>query len=116
MDTVAVRSLRAAVDDGKQQVLVGDLILLEVLQGARSEGHAARIERDLRRFPVVPMLDDKLAVQAARNYRDLRVLGITIRKTTDVIIGTFCIAGGHSLLHDDRDFNPMVKHLGLQIA
>lgn len=95
---------------------MGDLILLEVLQGARDEGHAARIEGNLRRFQVVPMLDDKLAVQAARNYRMLRGIGITIRKTIDVVIGTFCIADGHSLLHDDRDFDPMVRHLGLQVA
>ncbi len=116
LDTAAVQSLRAVIDDGKEQVLVGDLILLEVLQGARDEGHAARIEGNLRRFQVVPMLDDKLAVQAARNYRMLRGIGITIRKTIDVVIGTFCIADGHSLLHDDRDFDPMVRHLGLQVA
>lgn len=116
LDTAAVQSLLAVIDDGKEQVLVGDLILLEVLQGARDEGHAARIEGNLRRFQVVPMLDDKLAVQAARNYRMLRGIGITIRKTIDVVIGTFCIADGHSLLHDDRDFDPMVRHLGLQVA
>lgn len=116
LDTAAVQSLRAVIDDGKEQVLVGDLILLEVLQGAHNEGHAARIEGNLRRFRVVPILDDKLAVQAARNYRMLRGIGVTIRKTIDVVIGTFCIVGGHSLLHDDRDFDPMAKHLGLQVA
>lgn len=116
MDIAAVQCLRAFIDDGKEQVLVGDLILLEVLQGARNEVHAARIEGNLRRFRVVSMLDDKLAIQAARNYRMLRGIGITIRKTIDVVIGTFCIAGGHSLLHDDRDFDPMARHLGLQIA
>ena len=62
------------------------------------------------------MLDDTLAVQAARNDHDLRGRGVTICRTIDVIIGTFCIAGGHSLLHDDRDFDPMARHLGLQIA
>lgn len=84
-------------------ILVGDLILLEILQGARDERHASRIERELRRFTILPLLDDALAVQAARNFRKLRSFGVTIRKAADLIIGTFCIEGGHVLLHDDRD-------------
>jgi len=115
LDTQAVRRLRAAIDD-EDQVLIGDLILLEVLQGARDEAHAARIERGLRCYPVAPMLDGSLAVQAARNYRNLRARGITVRKTIDMIIGTFCIVGSHVLLHDDRDFDPMAAHLGLLVA
>ena len=116
LDTVAVRNLRVAVEDNEDQVLVGDLFLLEVLQGARSDGDAARIEGNLRQFQVVPMLDDSIAVRAARNHRNLRGRGVTMRKTIDVIIGTFCITGGHSLLHDDRDFDPMARHLGLHVV
>ena len=99
-----------------EPILVGDLILLEVLQGARDELAAARIERGLRRFEVVPLLDADLAPRAARNYRRLRDMGITIRKTNDIIIGTFCIERGCSLLHDDRDFVAMEAHLGLVAA
>ncbi|ANL33767.1 MULTISPECIES: PIN domain nuclease [Rhizobium] len=98
------------------EILVGDVILLEVLQGARNERHAATIEASLRQFTLRPMLDDKLAVRAARNYRLLRERGITVRKTIDLIIGTFCIQEGYSLLHDDRDFDPMAEYLGLRIA
>ncbi|AGS21491.1 PilT domain-containing protein [Rhizobium etli bv. mimosae str. Mim1] len=98
------------------EILVGDLILMEVLQGARDDRHATTIEANLRQFTIRPMLDDSLAVRAARNYRLLRERGITMRKTIDVIIGTFCIQEGHSLLHDDRDFDPMAQHLGLKIA
>ncbi len=94
-------------------ILVGDMILLEVLRGARDENHAARIEKEMRRFEILPLLDDNLAVLAAKNYRRLRALGITIRKTADLIIGTFCIERGHPLLHNDRDFDPMAAHLGL---
>lgn len=101
---------------GGEPLLIGDLILLEVLQGARDETHAARIERGLRRYAIVPLLDAALAPRAARNYRKLRELGITIRKTADIIIGTFCIEHNHSLLHDDRDFAPMEEHLGLMVA
>jgi hypothetical protein len=97
-------------------VLVGDVILLELLQGARSPGDAIRIEQTLRGFPIVPMLGVDLAVKAAANYRLLRGLGITIRKVPDLIIGTWCIVHRHALLHDDRDFEPMRVHLGLTVA
>jgi predicted nucleic acid-binding protein len=97
-------------------LLVGDLILLEVLQGARDEIHARRIERELRMYAVVSMLDSKLASRAARNYRVLRDRGITIRKTVDIVIGTFCVEHGHALLHDGRDFAPMETHLGLKVV
>lgn len=70
----------------------------------------------MRRFPVAPMLDADLAVRAARNYRLLRSRGIAIRKTADLIIGTFCMARDHLLLHNDRGFQPMAAHLGLQLA
>jgi predicted nucleic acid-binding protein len=98
------------------EILVGDLILLEVLQGARDEAHAARIERDLRQFPIEPMLDERLAVRAAANYRELRRRGSTVRRTVDVIIGTFCLERGHALLHDDRDFDPFAMHLGMRVV
>jgi len=100
----------------REPLLVGDLILLEILQGARNERHASQIEKEMRRFTILPLLDDILSVQAARNFRKLRGLGITIRKTADLIIGTFCIECGHVLLHDDRDFEPMEQHLGLKVA
>ncbi|MFO1159564.1 MAG: PIN domain nuclease [Reyranellaceae bacterium] len=112
----AVLRLQAAVENEDDQILVGDLILLEVLQGARDDAHAARIERNLRNFPIVSMLDETIAVRAARNHRRLRARGITVRRTIDMIIGTFCLAGGHALLHDDRDFDPLATHLGLQVV
>ncbi|NNU67568.1 PIN domain nuclease [Rhizobium indicum] len=114
IESAAMRRLQNIEDPS--DVIVGDLILLEVLQGARSERHAAIIEQSLRKFTIRPMLNDDLAVQAARNYRLLRERDVTVRKTIDVIIGTFCIHEGHALLHDDRDFNPMAEHLGLRIA
>ena len=69
----------------------------------------------MQQFPVVPMMDPALAIRAARNYRLLRGRGITIRKTVDLLTGTYCIENGHHLLHDDRDFDPMAAYLGLQI-
>lgn len=101
---------------GREPLLVGDIVFLEVLRGASDDRHAARLARDLRAFDVVPMLGDIIAAQAARNYRTLRAKGITIRKTPDLIIGTYCIEHHHMLLHDDRDFDPMREHLGLLAA
>ncbi len=112
--TIAVGKLRAM--ENTNDILVGDLVLLEVLQGARDEAHAARIERNLRQFTLARMLDDDLAVAAARNYRAMRRAGATVRKTIDVIIGTFCLEHGHVLLHDDSDFDLMQHHLGLAVA
>ena len=95
-------------------ILVGDLILCEVLQGLRTEAQARLVERSLGRFEAVSLLDPALAVKTAANYRFLRRQGVTVRKTIDLIIGTFCIECGHTLLHNDRDFEPMENLLGLQ--
>lgn len=111
-DSAATRKLRD-IDD-PDEIALGDVILLEVLQGARDEPHACRIERDLRQFTIVSMLDEGLAIKAAEHYRELRLRGITLRKTSALIIGTFCLELGHTLLHDNRDFLPMIEHLGLR--
>ena len=112
--TEQVRRLRALLPT--TPLLIGDLILCEVLQGFRIEAEAKLVERSLSRFEAVSLIDPELAVKAAANYRFLRRRGITVRKTIDVIIATYCIQRGHSLLHSDRDFAPMERLLGLQTA
>ena len=112
--TDPVRRFRTYLDAGP--LLIGDLILCEVLQGFRSDRAATLVERQMRQFPLVSLCDPFLAVRAAGHYRFLRSRGITIRKTIDLIIGTFCIEHGHSLLHSDRDFEPMERLLGLRVA
>lgn len=113
-ETSAVLIFRRLV--GNAPILVGDLILCEILQGLRSDSEAARVERALRRFDLAAMLDPALAARAAAFYRLLRSRGATVRKTIDLIIGTFCIVRGHALLHTDRDFDPMQRHLGLRVV
>lgn len=98
---------------GADEVIVGDLMLCEVLQGLDSERAAQEVEALLRRFEIVPMAGDALAVAAARNFRSLRRRGITVRKTIDLLIGTWCIENRMPLLHNDSDFRPMARHLGL---
>jgi hypothetical protein len=110
--TVEVQRLRTTF--GTREILVGDVVLCEVLQGFRRESDAITAERLLASFDFAPMVGRDLAVKAAENYRTLRQRGITISKTIDVLIGTFCIERGHVLLHSDRDFDPMTRHLGLQ--
>ena len=106
-----VRRLRTAL--GGEEVVVGDLMLCEVLQGLDSERAAREVEALLRRFEIVPMAGAAVAVAAARNFRSLRRHGITVRKTIDLLIGTWCIENRRPLLHNDSDFRPMARHLGL---
>jgi predicted nucleic acid-binding protein len=110
-DTPCVRRLRTVLGAG--EIVVGDLMLCEVLQGLDGEPAAQEVEALLRRFEIVPMVGDAIAVAAARNFRSLRRRGITIRKTIDLLIGTWCIENRKPLLHNDKDFHPMARHLGL---
>lgn len=100
----------------QREILVGDIILAEVLQGFRSDADFEAAQRALGRFSQVRMLDLDLAVQSARHYRALRKLGITVRKTIDCFIATYAIAHGHELLHADGDFDPFEAHRGLRVV
>ena len=101
---------------GVQQVVTGDLILAEVLQGFTSERGFNQGRKLFASIPLIPLVGEDIAVQAARNFRKLRTLGITIRKTIDMLIATSCIEKELTLLYSDRDFDPFVKHLGLRSA
>ena len=101
---------------GQRQILVGDIILGEVLQGFRDDKDFEAARRTLSRFSQAQMLDTNLALQSARHYRALRKRGITVRKTIDCFIATYAIAYGHELLHADGDFDPFEAHLGLRVV
>ena len=101
---------------GKDLIVVGDLVLTEVLQGFRSDADFNAARPALLAFDVVPMLGLELAIRTSENYRTLRARGVTVRKTSDMIIGTFCIERELPLLFSDRDFQPLVDHLGLVVA
>jgi len=106
----------AILDDllGVEPLAIGDLILTEVLQGFRQDGDFRTAKRLLMSLTIYDLLGTEQALKSAENFRALRKLGITIRKTADVIIATFCIERGHALLFSDRDFIPFVEHLGLR--
>lgn len=99
---------------GNTPIIIGDLILTEVLQGFQSDKDFILARDLLLRIPFLPMVGQDLALESAMNYRLLRKKGVTVRKTIDVLIGTFCIHYQLPLLHDDRDFDPMVEFLGLE--
>ena len=96
--------------------VVGVLGLTEVLQGLSSEREAALVEAALRRCEIVRMVGPDVAIKAAAHYRRLRGLGITVRRTIDMLIGTFCIERALPLLHSDRDFDHLERHLGLKVV
>jgi len=99
---------------GREVIIVGDLILAEVLQGFKSDRDFSKAKELLSNFQFMEMLGQELAIKSAENYRLLRKKGVTVRKTIDIIIGTFCIHHNLPLLHDDRDFDPLTKHLKLK--
>jgi predicted nucleic acid-binding protein len=101
---------------GADDLVIGDLNLVEVLQGFDSERDFNRARLMLTALTVVELGGQEIAIQAARNFRALRKRGVTIRKTIDTVIATWCIERGCFLLHADRDFEPFVEHLGLRVV
>ena len=100
----------------KTPIIIGDLILTEVLQGFRYDPDFEKVRRTLGKFMQENMVNLTLAVQSARNYRFLRQKGITVRKTIDSLIATYCIENDHELLHNDSDFDGYEEHLGLRVV
>lgn len=100
----------------QQPVLVGDLILAEVLQGFRKDADFEQARQAFGKFLQVEMVNSALALQSTRNYRILRKKGITVRKTIDSLIATYCIENEHQLLHTDSDYDGYEAHLGLNVV
>ena len=101
---------------GHEPLAIGDLILTEVLQGFSDDRDFNQARKLLTSLVVVELGGREIAIQAARNFRVLRNLGVTVRKTIDTVIATRCIESGYDLLHNDRDFEPFVTHLGLRVV
>ena len=99
----------------RQRLGLTDLNLCEVLQGVRDEREVIQVRRKLLNFEVFATGGIELATAAARNYRTLRSRGFTVRKTIDCLIATFCLTHNHTLLHNDRDFDPFEQVLGLHV-
>jgi predicted nucleic acid-binding protein len=101
---------------GSEPLATGDLVLAEVLQGFSDDREFGQARRLLDTLDIVAIGGRDIAIAAAKNFRALRRLGVTARKTIDTVIATRCIVDGYALLYSDRDFDPFVRHLGLRPA
>jgi predicted nucleic acid-binding protein len=101
---------------GQEPLAIGDLILVEVLQGFDNDREFAAAQKTLSSLTLIEIGGIDIAIAAARNYRALRRRGITVRKTIDTVIATRCIESGYDLLHSDRDFEPFARYLGLRVV
>ncbi len=97
----------------REIVVCGDLILAEILQGFREDMDFLNAKKAVAELECFAMVSRNLAIKSAENFRHLRKMGITVRKTTDMLIGTFCIENSIPLFYQDRDFDPLKNHLGL---
>ena len=113
-NTPAVEKLDSLL--GKELVAIGDLILIEVLQGFRTDRDFKKARQLLLSLTIVNMLDTTIALKSTANFRTLRKKGITVCKTIDAIIATYCIENKLPLLHSDKDFRPFHEHLRLKNA
>lgn len=113
-DTPQTRLMVSLLQNDDEELAIADIILLEVLQGFRSEKQAKTALQSIEGLPCFELGGKPLAVLAASNYRHLRKKGVTIRSTIDCLIATFCVENDFSLLHDDRDFDAFEQHLGLR--
>ncbi len=113
-----VASVVAKVDRclDRDLVGVGDLVYCEVMQGIRSPRQRAEISSLLMSLPHFDMVGFRIAERSAANYRLLRSKGVTVRKTIDVLIGTFCAERGFQIVHHDSDFDLMARHIGLDVV
>lgn len=101
---------------GNEMVVIGDVVIAEVLQGFGSDKDFQAARGALLKFPCYDICNKELAIKSAENFRALRKKGITVRKTIDMIIGTFCIEHGLTLLHNDRDFDQIAAALDLKVV
>lgn len=101
---------------GSGALLTGDLILTELLQGFDRDADFRRARQLMDSLPCVDLVGRDVAIRAAGHFRELRRRAITVRKTIDVLIATYCIAHDHALLHRDKDFTVFERHLGLQVV
>lgn len=111
-DTAWTQALKRAMRS--DEVVVGDLVLMEVLQGIRDDRQFAQVRRTLQIFPIRALCDARVADAAALNYRALRRRGITVRGTVDVLIATWCLTNEAEIIHNDRDLGIMETVLGLR--
>ena len=114
--TPQAEHLDSLLESRLARIGVGDLVLAEVMQGLGSDAEFDVVRERMLAFPVISLGGMSAALDSATAFRRLRSRGVTVRKTIDTLIATYCIRYGHELLFSDRDFDPFVEHLGLRSA
>ena len=99
---------------GREDICICSIILTEVLQGIR-EKNEFRKTKDLFNTMIFLPMPYSVFLGAAEIYRTLRRKGITIRNSIDCMIGSVAIENDIILLHNDRDYIPIERHLGLKV-
>jgi predicted nucleic acid-binding protein len=112
--TTTIQAAKLDAILGNEPLAIGDLMLTEVLQGCTTDREFKGVRAMFAALDLVVLGGGDVAVEAARNFRRLRSLGVTTRRTIDTVIATRCIVSGYELLHDDRGFDPFEQHLGLR--
>ena len=112
---IAPHTNRLDKDLGIERVIIGDIIIAELLQGFKIDKDYKIARKLIESLEYRDFIGKEIAIKAADNYRSLRKKGVTIRKTIDAIIATFCIENGYELIHNDKDFDPFEEYLGLKI-
>ena len=107
-----ISDLEHALDN--ELICLGDLIYCEVLQGIKSKKELNKVKSLFGTLHKDAVGGFDICERASENYKYLRSLGVTVRRTIDIIIGTFCLENGHEIIHNDRDFASMEEHLGLR--
>jgi hypothetical protein len=102
-------------DLNTQRIIIGDLIIAELLQGFKTDKEYRTAKKIIEYLEYRDFVGKEIALKTAHNYRYLRKKGITVKKTIDVIIATFCIENKYQLIHNDKDFDPLEEHLGLMV-
>lgn len=113
--SAAELQLRALLQD-PADVAVTEVVVVELLAGARSARQFGSLKSFLLSFTLLPLGGLDGYEKAAELYRRCRVAGETVRKMTDCLIAVPAIAAGAPVLHADRDFEVLARHTPLELV
>jgi predicted nucleic acid-binding protein len=106
------REVRRLLDE-EESIHTTDVVVLELLAGARDDEHQGQLRRLLAHCTYLPVGGLAAYEDAAHLYRTCRRAGETVRALTDCLIAVVAQRGALTVLHDDRDFDVLARCTGL---
>jgi len=97
-----------------EEVCITELVVAEVLAGARDPQHTEELRSTLLGFTLLPLNGLDGFERAAALYRACRAAGETLRSIADCLVAAPAIEAGAPVLHADRDFAALARHTPLQ--